>query len=207
MLSFKSGVSKGIIIAVVVSVAWKLFSLGAGIFLDVAHKCKSLLVAFGVSPSLAGFLSFAVMVAVVWTLGHIKPLEIIKYLLGKKAEKSERKYLFCVHIKNFLGGYPIGLVTKVRPAIRFACTDMECGFVWHESGEGIKRDSVSFNGGGMKCKKCGMATCFVLTRHLNIVFPNLGGMWTFIDIPEEDTERSLHNAEEILLPSMSAGFL
>lgn len=41
----------------------------------------------------------------------------------------------------------------------------------------------------------------------NIVFPNLGGMWTFIEVPAEDTIRDKRSAEEILLTSLSAGFL
>lgn len=41
----------------------------------------------------------------------------------------------------------------------------------------------------------------------NIVFPNLGGMWTFICVPAEDTERAEESVEEVLLTSFSAGFL
>jgi len=41
----------------------------------------------------------------------------------------------------------------------------------------------------------------------NIVFPNLGGMWTFIGVPAEDTERAEESVEEVLLTSFSAGFL
>lgn len=41
----------------------------------------------------------------------------------------------------------------------------------------------------------------------NVVFPNLGGMWTFPGVPEEDTERIQESVEEILLTSFSAGFL
>lgn len=41
----------------------------------------------------------------------------------------------------------------------------------------------------------------------NIVFPNLGGMWTFIGVPAEDTERVSESVEEVLLTSFSAGFL
>ena len=203
MLSLKSGVSKGIVIAIVVSVIWKLLSLGAGIFLNAARTCKSLLVAIGVDPLLGGFLSFAVIVVLVWVLGHIKPLEVLKYLLGKRAEKSERKYLYCVRIKNFLGGYPIGLVTKVYDATDFTCLNTRCNFAWREFAEGKNAAYCD----DMKCKKCDTRVRFALIRCLNIVFPNLGGMWTFIGIAEEDTERTPQNAEEMLLTSMSAGFL
>ena len=41
----------------------------------------------------------------------------------------------------------------------------------------------------------------------NVVFPNLGGMWTFIGVPAEDTERAEESVEEVLLTSFSAGFL
>ena len=41
----------------------------------------------------------------------------------------------------------------------------------------------------------------------NVVFPNLGGMWTFIGVPAEDTERVTESVEEVLLTSFSAGFL
>lgn len=41
----------------------------------------------------------------------------------------------------------------------------------------------------------------------NVVFPNLGGMWTFIGVPVEDTERAEESVEEVLLTSFSAGFL
>ena len=41
----------------------------------------------------------------------------------------------------------------------------------------------------------------------NVVFPNLGGMWTFIGVPIEDTERVEESVEEVLLTSFSAGFL
>lgn len=41
----------------------------------------------------------------------------------------------------------------------------------------------------------------------NIVYPNLGGMWTFISVPAEDTERVEEGVEEIVLTSFSAGFL
>lgn len=41
----------------------------------------------------------------------------------------------------------------------------------------------------------------------NVVFPNLGGMWTFIGVPAEDTERVDESVEEVLLTSFSAGFL
>lgn len=41
----------------------------------------------------------------------------------------------------------------------------------------------------------------------NIVFPNLGGMWTFIAVPAEDTIRAEESVEEVLLTSFSAGFL
>jgi hypothetical protein len=41
----------------------------------------------------------------------------------------------------------------------------------------------------------------------NVVFPNLGGMWTFIGVPAEDTERVEESVEEVLLTSFSSGFL
>ncbi|MEK7559849.1 MAG: hypothetical protein AAB522_00910 [Patescibacteria group bacterium] len=41
----------------------------------------------------------------------------------------------------------------------------------------------------------------------NIVFPNLGGMWTFISVPAENTERDEMSVEEMLLTSFSGGFL
>lgn len=41
----------------------------------------------------------------------------------------------------------------------------------------------------------------------NVVFPNLGGMWTFIGVLAEDTERAEESVEEVLLTSFSAGFL
>ena|SRR3989344_4948021 len=202
MQSLKSAIGKGIVIAIVMSIFWKLISLGAGVFFDAIKTCRALLAAVGIGPLLGSFFSFLVIAVLVWALGHIKPLEVIKYLLGKRAERSERKYLFCVRIKNFLGGYPIGLVTKVRDVVRFSCDS--CEMVWYEPIEGKSWDYC----GTMKCKKCGKLVPFgLITRHLNIMFPNLGGMWTFIDIPEEETERVPYNAEEMLLTSMSAGFL
>ncbi len=203
MLSLKSGISKGIVIAIVVSVIWKLLSLGAGVFLDAIRTCKSILVTLGVDPLLGSFLSLVILVILVWALGHIKPLEVLKYLLGKKAEKSERKYLYCVRIKNFLGGYPIGLVTKVYDATEFTCLNTQCNFTWRE----FREEKNTAYCDSMKCKKCGTRVRFAVRRCLNIVFPNLGGMWTFIGILEEDTERTPQNAEEMLLTSMSAGFL
>lgn len=41
----------------------------------------------------------------------------------------------------------------------------------------------------------------------NVVFPNLGGMWTFMGVPAEDAERVEESVEEVLLTSFSAGFL
>ncbi len=203
MLSLKSGISKGIVIAIVMSVVWKLLSLGAGIFFDAARWCKSILTGMGVNPLLGGLLSFMVIAVFVWALGHIKPLDVVKYVLGKRAQKGERKYLYCVRIKNFLGGYPVGLVTKVHDVVKFSCVNTKCQFAWRVAVEGKTAGYC----GDMRCKKCGEEVLVSLKKDLNIVFPNLGGMWTFIGIPEEDTERTPQNAEEMLLTSMSAGFL
>src|SRR3989344_5990341 len=203
MQSLKSAIGKGIVIAIVMSIFWKLISLGAGVFFDAIKTCRALLAAVGIGPLLGSFFSFLVIAVLVWALGHIKPLEVIKYLLGKRAERSERKYLFCVRIKNFLGGYPIGLVTKVYDATDFTCLNTRCNFAWREFAEGKNAAYCD----DMKCKKCYTRVRFALIRCLNIVFPNLGGMWTFIGIAEEDTERTPQNAEEMLLTSMSAGFL
>ena len=42
--------------------------------------------------------------------------------------------------------------------------------------------------------------------YYNVVYPNLGGMWTF-PVPAEDTERAEESVEEVLLTTFSVGFL
>lgn len=57
----------------------------------------------------------------------------------------------------------------------------------------------------------GLVSKVYLDKHnrvvYNVVFPNLGGMWTFIGVQADHTERVEESVEEVLLTSFSAGFL
>ena len=51
-------------------------------------------------------------VCVAWYVGKFSLSNLAVYLFKRKLEKKGESALFCVRIKEFLGGYPIGIVTK-----------------------------------------------------------------------------------------------
>lgn len=164
MLSLKSGISKGIVIAIVLSILIKILSFGLGVFWNSAQQFESILNIIGIDSWIGKPISYLVLLLFVWILGHLKPAAVVRRLFGTLLrKKEERKFLFCVRLKNVLNGYPVALVSKV----------------YVEDGK----------------------------TYYNVVYPNLGGMWTFPGVPAEDTERIRESVEEVLITSFSAGFL
>lgn len=163
MFSFKAGLGKGVAVAIVLGIVFGIASLGLKQFFNAAGFFEYFLGIFGLKYWVVKPLSYLLILILIWVLG-LKSSTAIKWIFGKLLKKKEdRKFLFCVRIKNILNGYPPALVSKVY---------VEKGKVYY-----------------------------------NVVFPNLGGMWTFIGVPAEDTERIEESAEEILITSFSAGFL
>ncbi|MEK7502830.1 MAG: hypothetical protein AAB556_00090 [Patescibacteria group bacterium] len=165
MTSLKVGFGRGIPTAIVLSIVFGVISLGFSQFFKAACFLESLLVFTGLNPWVIKFVSYLIVLALIWFLGANSTAGI-KWIFGKiLKKKDERKFLFCVRIKSVLNGYPIGIVSKVY---------------FDE-----KKKKVVYN----------------------VVFPNLGGMWTFIGVLAEDTERVEESAEDVLNTSFSAGFL
>src|SRR3989344_1464150 len=162
MPSLKSGFAKGIPTAIVLSIFFGIISLAFVQFFKAALFLESVFGLFGIESVVLKPISYAAVLLFVWLLG-VKSTAVIKWFFGKILKKKEdRKFLFCVRLKNVLNGYPRALVSKVF----------------------IKEGKVYYN----------------------VVFPNLGGMWTF-PVPAEDTERAEESVEEVLLTSFSVGFL
>lgn len=166
MLSFKAGFGKGIPTAIVLGILGGIVWLGLSQFFKMASIFELFLEKFGILWWIAKPTSYLIIVVAIWALGHIKLSSVVKWFFGRflKKKTEERKWLFGVRIKNFLGGYPIGLVSRV--------------YLNHEN-------RIVYN----------------------IVYLNLGGIWTFRGIPADETERVVDSAEEIIQTTFSAGFL
>lgn len=166
MSSLKAKFGKGITVFVVLSIIGGIIWLGISQFLRAAGIFEVFLIKIGFESWTVKPISYFIIIVLIWALGHINLTSVAKWFFGNLAKKKakERKFLFCVRLKNVLNGYPIALVSRVYS---------------NDEGKLV----------------------------YNIVFPNLGGMWTFIGVPAEDTERTQESAEEILLTSFSAGFL
>ncbi|MDP2669278.1 MAG: hypothetical protein Q8P07_05620 [bacterium] len=128
-LPFGEGVRKGAIFGAFLYLIWLTVGFFTHHFLDATEWTRTLTIYLLSMERVVSLLtlrgiavvafSVAILLPALWLLGHL-PLKTVEDSIAKLwrkvfKEKKEKKFLFCIKLKDksFFGGYPIGFVMQV----------------------------------------------------------------------------------------------